>query len=152
MDIRRGTAKRIGTSAQVTGAWGKDGGSVTTTYLATFELDGLIVQASASRPLTVADGDDIVVAGAMDDGVFIAHACRNLTRGTLDYEAWWIGLFLGGVFIIGGIVEIIAMLQESPSEWWWALWGVVFALVGAHFARSYNRLRMAEAALRRWNG
>jgi hypothetical protein len=151
MDILRGIARRIRTASEVKGTWSKDGGSVTTTYLAIFELDNLTIHVSASRPITVNEGDEVAVAGGMDDGIFIAHACRNFSRGTLDYEAWVIGVVLGSIFIVVGLGIIIAMLQEFPSERWWAFLGVIFAAAGAYFAWSWNRVRLAQATLREIN-
>ena len=101
MELRRGRVSNVRLGSELIAQSGKHGTNVSTHHYATFDLDGVPAQASAARPLTVSDGNDVVLAGKMKDGVFVAAACRNLTRGTIDRVSWWGGLVVGPVFHCG---------------------------------------------------
>jgi LPXTG-motif cell wall-anchored protein len=143
METRRGIAQKVRIGSEVSG----DSQNVSTTYVAVFELDGVVVHAASRRTPTIADGDEVVVAGRFIDGVFNAPAMRNLTRGTVDHQTWWVGLLVGAVFVTVGVGIAIAALQQSDTRWF-ALLGLALATLGGWVVRSSNRTRMAEAAVR----
>jgi hypothetical protein len=147
METRRGAATKVRFSTEVSGTSDKNGSTVSTTYLAIFELDGAIVHAGATRPPTIEDGDEVVVAGRMHDGVFTASAIRNITRGTVDHESWVTGLILGVVFLVLGLGWAFAFLA-SRSDQPVAVFGLLFAAAGGWALRSFNRVRLAETAVR----
>jgi hypothetical protein len=146
MEIRRGAASKVRFSTQVRGTSGEHGGTVSTTFIAVFELEGVAVHARATRPPTLEERDEVIIAGAMDDGVFRARALRNVTRGTVDHEARGAGVIIGAVFCVMGMgVAAMAALLGSGSEKLFGLAGVVFAIAGVLMLRSFNRVRTAEA-------
>jgi hypothetical protein len=147
METRRGIAKKVRFSTEVSGTSDKNGSTVSTTYLAVFELEGTIVHAAATRPPTLEEGDEVVVAGGIHDGVFNAPALRNVTRGTLDHKAWVGGMVVGVVVLVVGLGWAL-MFLASRSDQPVALFGLVFAAAGGWALRSTNRVRAAEAAVR----
>jgi hypothetical protein len=147
METRRGIAKKVRFSTEVSVSSDKNGSTVSTTHMVIFNLDGAIVHASATRPPTVEEGDEVVVAGTMHDGVFSAPALRNITRGTVDHQAWVGGLLVGAIFlVVGGGVAILFLASKSDQGA--ALFPLVFAALGGWFVRSYSRIRAAEARVR----
>jgi hypothetical protein len=147
MEIRRGTASKVRFSTEVSGSSGQNGGGVSTTYLAIFELAGVVVHATASRPPTIEDGNEIIAAGKMRDGVFDAQALRNLTRGTVDHKAWLAGFLVSIIFLIVGIAWSLGFLA-SRSDQPFAIIGAIVAFIGVAGLRTYNSVRAAEAAVR----
>jgi hypothetical protein len=152
MEIRRGAASSVRLGSELAVHSSESGTNVSTQHYATFDLNGTPVQARASRPLTLADGDDVLLAGRMKDGVFVAGACRNLTRGTIDHESWWVGLLVGTAFVIVGVGIALYMLLESGSDRWIALFGVAFAAVGGIALLMSLRQLVATSAVRMWRG
>jgi len=152
MELRRGRVSNVRLGSELIAQSGKHGTNVSTHHYATFDLDGVPAQASAARPLTVSDGNDVVLAGKMKDGVFVAAACRNLTRGTIDHVSWWGGLVVGPVFVIAGSIGTFFLLQESGIERWFALIPVIFATVGSVVLLTSVRQLLATSAVRRWQG
>jgi hypothetical protein len=147
METRRGMARKVRFSTEVSGTSDKNGSTVTTTHLAIFELDRVIVHASAMRPPTIEEGDEVVVAGRIHDGVFDAPALRNLTRCTVDHKAWVAGMVVGFVVLVVGLAWTL-MFLASRSDQPVALFGLIFVVGGAWALHSTNRIRAAEAAVR----
>lgn len=147
METRRGIAKNVRFSVNVTGNSDRHGSSVSTTHMALFNLEGTVVHASASRPPTVEEGDEVVIAGTLHDGVFNALAMRNLTRGTIDHLPWAIGLVVGAILVPVGVAAAIYFLA-SDSDQGAAIVPALFAVVGGYFVRTSNRYRAAEARVR----
>jgi hypothetical protein len=147
METRRGIARKVRFSTQVTGTSDKDGGTVSTSYVAVFEIEGVAVHAGATRPPTIEEADEVVVAGEMHDGVFDAHALRNITRGTVDHKAWVSTLCIGIVILVVGLGWTL-MFLASRSDQPVAVFGLPFVAGGGWALRSSNRVRLAEAAVR----
>jgi hypothetical protein len=147
METRRGIAKKVRFSTEVSGTSDKNGSTVSTTYLAVFEVEGVIVHAGATRPPTIEEGDEVALAGRMHDGVFTASAMRNITRGTVDHEAWVLGVLVGAIFLVLGLgvaVVCLASKGDEPA----AAFPLAFALAGGWLLRSYSQIRAAEALVR----
>ena len=147
METRRGIAKNVRFSVNITGDSGKHGSSVSTTHMALFNLEGTVVHASASRPPTIEEGDEVVIAGTLHDGVFDAPAMRNLTQGTIDHLPWAMGLVLGAIFLLVGGGAALYFLA-SNSDQGVAIVPLLFAVVGGYAVRTSNRYRAAEACVR----
>ncbi len=78
MEIARGTASHCQNTNRVSGG---SNGAVTTTYVALFRLGRRQVQFSSGSPLSISDGDEVIVAGHPWRGALTADAVRNVTTG-----------------------------------------------------------------------
>jgi hypothetical protein len=132
MESRRGTVSKIRFSTEVTGSGG-DNGSVSTSHIASFELDRRPVQLRAARPVILEDGDTVVVAGKTKGGLFQADACFNETRGIFDHSPWVLHVAVGSIFLFVGLIGIVSLLLSALHRPIWLMYcpfPLIFASVG----------------------
>jgi uncharacterized YccA/Bax inhibitor family protein len=150
LETRNGRARRIRFTTEVSGSGGEHG-TVSTSHIASFELEGCPVQVTANRPLTVEDGDEVVVSGRAKDGVFVGIACFNRSRGVLDSQSWLPGMIIGMVLV--GIGGLVAFVGASTAD---DLAGIAFGLMGGIFVGAIglaiwgksSRVRQAQELLK----
>jgi hypothetical protein len=145
MESRRGTVSKIRFSTEVTGSGG-DNGSVSTSHIASFELDRRPVQLRAARPVILEGGDTVVVAGKTKGGLFQADACLNETRGIFDHSPWVLHVAVGSIFLfigsIGTVTLIILALHEPILLIYCAL-PLIFASAGGWLLSTGVRISRA---------
>ena len=66
-------------------------------FVSQFNLGGKAISASFSKPITIADGDQLTVSGYMKNDVFQVLAYSNQTQQASHHENWII-LILGALF------------------------------------------------------
>ena len=65
---------------------GGNNNSVSTTYIAPFRIDQYQVRFSSGSPLSISDGDEVVVAGQPWHGALYADAIHNVTTGLTKHS------------------------------------------------------------------
>jgi hypothetical protein len=153
MESRRGTVSKIRFSTEVTGSGG-DNGSVSTSHIASFELDRRPVQLRAARPVILEGGDTVVVAGKTKGGLFQADACFNETRGIFDHSPWVLHVAGGSIFLFigsSGIVTllVLALQLHNPILLIYCAFPLIFASAGGWLLSTGVRISRACELVRR---
>ena len=113
----RGTASHCQNTSRVSG--GGNNGAVSTTYVALCRLDRQQVQFSTRAPLSISDGDKVVVAGRMWIGALYADAVRNVTTGLMKHSGIVSRAFVALLLLaIGVIFTLVATgILGTNSRW-----------------------------------
>ena len=87
-------------------------GSVLAPHVAIFELEGKPVKFSSNQPAIIKIGDEVVVAGKTNKGLFEADAYQNLTTDVNGHVGFfWLPLLLGAICVVGGVFAIVNILM-----------------------------------------
>ncbi|MDO8789661.1 MAG: hypothetical protein Q7J42_16425 [Sulfuritalea sp.] len=82
-----------------------------TVYTERFEIGGRKIRYEAAQPLksqALNEGDEVMVAGVVQNGTFNALALKNFTTGVASHQSFFF-MFLGGMlFSSAGIFVLIA--------------------------------------------
>ncbi len=107
MDTLRGAVSNCQHTLQVSG--GANNTSTSTTYIALFRVGGRPVEFRTSRPTSVSDGDQVVVAGLSSSGALTVLAFRNVTTGEVTNAGIW-SYLIGAILlpVIGILICIFA--------------------------------------------
>ncbi|MBE7211969.1 MAG: hypothetical protein INR65_13195 [Gluconacetobacter diazotrophicus] len=147
MEIAQGTASHCQNTSRVSG--GGNNGTVSTTYISLFRLEQRQVQFSSSSPLSVSDGDRVVVAGRLWREVLNADAVRNVTTGVTKHSGIVSRVFFAlFVLLFGAVASWIVSLGLGPNGRWLFLAfaaGSAYLLVRAAQTSSARRQVNAEA-------
>lgn len=101
MDKLEGQVSKIRFSTNVTG-----GESTRTEQIAIFEINGRSVEFRSRESIIVEDGDNCVVAGLIENGLFKALALNNKTKSIYSVDNSKFIKVFGYIFTIIGIVTI----------------------------------------------
>lgn len=151
LEKRAGYARKVRFATEVSGSGGEHG-SVSTSHIASFELDGLPVQVTAPRPVTLEEGDEVVIAGRLKNGVFAGLASFNRTRGVLESQSWLLGMIIGVILVaISAAILVVSTYTADDLD------GVVGGLMGGSFVGmlglvfwgASSRARQAERLVKR---
>lgn len=80
-----------------------------TVHISRFQIDGRQIKFESPKPQIINEGDQMLVVGNTQNGIFNALAYKNLTTGFEGYQSWFFILF-GGVIFLGAGVAIISIL------------------------------------------
>lgn len=129
METLRGNVSGCQHSLRVSGGSGNS--STTTTYITLFRVDNRAVEFRTSRPVSLSDGDEVVVAGINTrTNAVRAYACRNVTTDEVTNAGVWRNLF-AAVFlpIVLALMTGIAMLMFGRYALYAGIVAVAFAIV-----------------------
>ncbi len=116
METAEGTASHCQNTSRVSG--GGNNGSVSTTYTALFRIEQRQVLFSSSSPLSISDGDQVVVAGRSWRATLYADAVRNATTGITTHSGIVSRVFVALlVLVIGGVISLMS-LKNFPYGGW----------------------------------
>lgn len=109
-----------------------------TTHICLFRIHGQQITFKASRPLSVADGDDVVVAGVANTEELKAYAVHNRSTGILAHTGVGGNVFAAFFFPIFSVFfcSILSMFIGN----------IAFALLLAFAYGSFHHLREAKRA------
>lgn len=117
METARGTASHCQNTSRVSG--GGNNGTVSTTYIAPFRLEQRQVQFSSGSPLSISDGDEVVVAGQPWRGALHADAVRSVTTGLTKHSGIVSRVFVALiVLVVGGLFTAGAGGILGPNDRW----------------------------------
>ena len=127
METAQGVASHCQNTSRITG--GGNNGTVSTTYIAMFRLDQRQVQFSSNYPLSITDGDQVIIAGHPWRGALCADAVRNVTTG-LTRQSGIVSRFFLALFVLifGLVFSFIVMKFFGPNGGWIYLGFVAGAL------------------------
>ena len=115
MELLEGKAKNVRHTMSVSGSSG-----TRTSHIAQFVVSNRQVTLSVTNvPPVINEGDELILAGITEKGVFLAAAYKNRTLGVEGYDGWmssavgalWFAGF-GGVFSIIGITNLVPSLGK----------------------------------------
>lgn len=135
MNIISGPASHVHLTIQVS----RGGESrVRTTHICLFRIHGQQITFKASRPLSVADGDDVVVAGVAEAEGLKGYAVYNRTTGIQAHAGVMENLIAALIVPVFGVFfcSILSMFIGK----------VAFILMGAFLYGSFHLLREANRA------
>lgn len=99
MQTLQGVVNNLNHSTQISG--GGRSSPVTTTHVATFELNGQPVTLHDRSSIILNNGDNVRVAGKRGkDGIFKAYAYRNSTKNVHGGSSGRLGIITGAIFLI----------------------------------------------------
>ncbi len=75
-------------------------------FVSTFNLGNKAISASFSKPMTIADGDQIIVSGYMKNDALQVLAYNNQTQQVSHHENW-IMLILGAIFFAAVAIGLL---------------------------------------------
>lgn len=117
METAQGIASHCQNTSRVSG--GGNNGQVSTTYIALFRLGQRQVQFPSGSPLSISDGDQVVVAGIPWRGALSADAVCNVTTGLVRHSGIASRIFTALlVLIIGAVVTLGAMRIFGTNGGW----------------------------------
>ena len=102
METAQGTASHCQNTSRVTG--GGNNGLVSTTYIALFRLGQRQVQFPSGSPLSISDGDQVVVAGKPWRGALSADAARSVTTGLTRHSGIASRIIMALLLLVVGVV------------------------------------------------
>ena len=116
METARGTASHCQNTNRISGG---NNGAVSTTYVALFRLGQRQVQFSSGSPLSISDGDEVVVAGFPWLGALTADAVRNVTTGLTRQSGIVSRVFVALLLLaIGVVFSLVAASFFGPNGRW----------------------------------
>lgn len=145
MEVLKGVASNVRNTVSISGG-GKDS-QITTTHISLFQIDGRQIKASSSEPVTINDGDEVLVVGRTGSGTFNALAYKNLTTSVEGNAGWALAMMLGVVFPIAGIYTIIKFSDPFFGVFPKIIGGI-FIAVGVYMIYSGARVLQAINQLR----
>ena len=87
---------------------GGNNSKVSTTYIALFRIEQRQVQFSSGSPLSISDGDEVVVAGRSWRGALYADAVRNVATGLTRHSGIVSRVFASVIVLpIGTVFSIV---------------------------------------------
>lgn len=128
MEIAQGTASHCQNTSRVSG--GGNNGAVSTTYIALFRLEQRQVQFSSGSPLSISDGDQVVVAGRPWRGALYADAVRNVTTGITKHSGIVSRVFVAIIVLGIGTAVTLWVMNTFGSNGGWI--GLGFAAGAAY--------------------
>ena len=143
MHTAHGTLSHLSKSLSVNGTHDH----VSTTYYATFTLDDYTVTLSSIRPLVLAPGDRLSIAGVYRGEVFHAHAWYNHTAGHQADDLNLSAAILGLAFFCVPFLPLISLGPIAPVIAGSLLSFAVSGYCGFIVQRSWHARRTLEAFL-----
>ncbi|MBU2410274.1 MAG: hypothetical protein KKC79_16695 [Gammaproteobacteria bacterium] len=132
LSILQGPAQGIRQASETRGTIGRRGGSINTTHVTSFRVDGRSAQFKYTDVLDVQDGDLVTLAGEAKKGVFKTYAMRNEQTGAIFTLPTWplyvmaiclvpLGLFLlvigiGVVFLVLAVWSVMVAQRYGSAE------------------------------------
>ncbi len=84
MESLRGTVSHCQHTVDITGGSRNNNTGTSTTYVTLFRVNNRPIEFRTGRPISVSDGDQVVVAGVLSrTNALRAYACRNITTGEI---------------------------------------------------------------------
>jgi hypothetical protein len=112
-------------------------------YIVRFELSDRDVAMTCPSPISIADGDRVLVAGSYRAGILHALAYRNETTLAEGDRGWWPALALSIILLVVGLAMLAMTHDTTPAE------PIPLALATLFLATSlyvgYHSLRVLEA-------
>ena len=98
---------------------GGNNSKVSTTYIALFRIEQRQVQFSSGSPLSISDGDEVVVAGRSWRGALYADAVRNVATGLTRHSGIVSRVFASVIVLpIGTVFSIVVAGFFGASGRW----------------------------------
>ncbi len=117
MEFIQGTVTHCQHTANVYG--GAPHVGYTTGYITLFRVDGRPVEMYTKRPVSLADGDQVIAAGPRRGHAVEALSCRNVTTGEATNAGFWGNVF--SAVLVTGIVVIVDGVGYIQESYWWLL-------------------------------
>lgn len=127
---------------------GGNHGSVTTTYITIFQINGRQIKVKTSDAIIINDGDKIFVVGKTNGSIFNAFACKNITTGEEGNLGWVGKMVMGIIFPIAGVLEI-NQFSNPFFGIFPLLLGLIFIGVGMYLLYSGSQVSNAVKELRK---
>lgn len=116
METAWGIAGHCQNTSRVSGG---NNGAVSTTYIALFRVDQRQMQFSSGSPLSISDGDQVIIAGRLWRGALYADAVRNVTTGVTKHSGVAARIFLALVVLLfGAFASWMATLGLGARGGW----------------------------------
>lgn len=110
LSVLQGQAQGIRQASETRGTIGRRGGTISTTQMTAFRVDGRSAQFKFGDVLDVQDGDMVTLVGEAKNGVFKAYAMRNDQTGALFTIPTW-GLYVMAVCLVFlGLLLLVLMI------------------------------------------
>lgn len=103
MDIIHGTVENVRFSSEVKGA----SQSISTRQITVLEIKGMPVELKLSDSIVICNGDAVVMAGKVENGLFRASAYANKSNGVSGGQDSTLSYLLGSLFMFVGIVTAV---------------------------------------------
>ena len=133
METAKGLVSHSQSANRVSG--GVNNTSVSTTYITLFRVEQRQVEFSSSYPLSVTDGDLVVVAGREYQGTLYADAIRNTTTGVIKHSGVF-GRVCGALIVLlVGLIVAVA-LARTFGLGWAGVYGAFIAVAAFLFWRA----------------
>ena len=122
-----GKVSRVRFSTGVSG-----GEAASAEQIAIFEINGCSVEFRSKESIIVDDGDNCIVAGLIENGLFKALALNNKTKGIYSVNNSKFLRIFGSIFTIVGIITIPVLV------------GMVFIYIGLKIIQQSNLVNEAH--------
>lgn len=103
MEIMQGTVDNVRFSTEVIGT----SQSISTRQVTVLEINGVPVELKLSDSIVICNGDAVVMAGKLENGMFKAEAYANKTNGVSGGQDATLSYLLGSLFMFVGIVTAV---------------------------------------------
>ena len=143
METRRGAASGIRSAVEVGGS----NKHVSTTHVFTFQVDSQPVLYRSGTPAIIDNGDEVIVAGALSNGLLNARAYYNVTRRVSGSSSHGGFTFFGVVFAALAVV-FGRVGFTSYGEQHFILVALVFLAIALLWFRPLFKVRAARAAVK----
>lgn len=100
MEVIQGTVDNVRFSTDVKGT----SQSISTRQVTVLEIKGVPVELKLSDSIVICNGDAVVMAGKLENGMFKAQAYANKTNGVSGGQDASLSYLLGSLFMFVGIV------------------------------------------------
>ena len=123
------------THGHVSGNNGRVSGQISSMRVVTIDVGGQIVNIKHKEPIVVADGDDVVAAGARKSNGIQAFALANRSRSTRNHAPATLFIAGGGLFLLLGIPLSLLLV------------GLIFVAMGGYMLYMGLQMRKANALI-----
>lgn len=147
MENLSGIVSGVRNTINVSGSGGSNG-TVTTTYISIFKINGQPVKIKTSQPMAIDDGDEVLVVGKINGNTFNALACKNLTTGEEGSLNGVLMAILGVIFLIAGVCGIVFFSDPFFGDFP-ILIGLIFIGVSVYSLYSGSQIFNALKELRK---
>lgn len=112
-------------------------------YIVRFELTAREVTVTSRSPVSIGEGDRVLVAGWYRSGVLDALAYRNESTLAEGDRGWWPALALSIILIVVGLAMLAMSIDATPAEP--VALGLAALLVATSLYIGYGASKVLEA-------
>jgi hypothetical protein len=110
LSVLQGQAQGIRQASDTRGTIGRRGGTISTTQMTAFRVDGRSAQFKFGDVLDVQDGDLVTLVGETKNGVFKVYAMRNDQTGAVFATPTWALYVMAVCLAFLGLLLLVFMI------------------------------------------